>query len=140
MPTIDELAPATSASDSDEILVSQAGIARKVTRAQVLTGVQQQIALPSGALLGRISTGTGGPEVIAVGQNLVLSGNTLTAAATPFFVNSLTSGTVPVTGDLIAMSQSGMRIPTQTSRRFRCIPAGDSDGSQPVIPTHSSHP
>ena len=33
-----------------------------------------------------------------------------------------------------------MRIPTQTSRRFRCIPAGDSDGSQPVIPTHSSHP
>jgi hypothetical protein len=33
-----------------------------------------------------------------------------------------------------------LRIPTQTSRRFRCIPAGDSDGSQPVIPTHSSHP
>jgi len=34
----------------------------------------------------------------------------------------------------------GMRIPTQISRRFRCIPAGDSDGSQPVIPAHSSHP
>ena len=33
-----------------------------------------------------------------------------------------------------------MRIPTQTSRRFRSIPAGDSDGSQPLIPTHSSHP
>jgi polar amino acid transport system permease protein len=33
-----------------------------------------------------------------------------------------------------------LRIPTQTSRRFRCIPAGDSDGSQPVIPMHSSHP
>ena len=33
-----------------------------------------------------------------------------------------------------------VRIPTQSSRRFRCIPAGDSDGSQPVIPTHSSHP
>ena len=35
---------------------------------------------------------------------------------------------------------ASLRIPTQTSRRFRCIPAGDSDGSQPVIPAHSSHP
>lgn len=33
-----------------------------------------------------------------------------------------------------------VRIPTQTSRRFRSIPAGDSDGSQPLIPTYSSHP
>jgi hypothetical protein len=33
-----------------------------------------------------------------------------------------------------------MRIPTETSRRFRCIPAGDSDGSQPVIPMQASHP
>ena len=33
-----------------------------------------------------------------------------------------------------------VRIPTQTSRRFRSIPAGDSDGSQPLIPMHPSHP
>ena len=33
-----------------------------------------------------------------------------------------------------------VRNPTQSSRRFRGIPAGDSDASQPVIPTHSSHP
>ncbi|MGI4792523.1 MAG: hypothetical protein ACRYG8_00260, partial [Janthinobacterium lividum] len=33
-----------------------------------------------------------------------------------------------------------LRIPTQSSRRFRSIPAGDFDGSQPLIPTHSSHP
>jgi hypothetical protein len=33
-----------------------------------------------------------------------------------------------------------LRIPTQVSRRFRSIPAGDSDGSQPLIPMHSSHP
>jgi Transposase DDE domain len=37
-------------------------------------------------------------------------------------------------------SGTTVRIPTQTSRRFRSIPAGDSDGSQPLIPTHSSHP
>jgi len=38
------------------------------------------------------------------------------------------------------LSAANLRIPAQTSRRFRSIPAGDSDGSQPLIPTHSSHP
>lgn len=33
-----------------------------------------------------------------------------------------------------------VRIPTHSSRAFRLIPAGDSDGSQPPIPKHSSHP
>ena len=32
-----------------------------------------------------------------------------------------------------------LRIPTQTSRRFQSFPANDSDGSQPLIPTYSSH-
>ena len=40
----------------------------------------------------------------------------------------------------VARGRAVLPIPTQTSRRFRCIPAGDSDGSQPVIPAHSSHP
>ena len=35
---------------------------------------------------------------------------------------------------------ASVRIPTQASQRFRSIPAGDSDGSQPLIPSHSSHP
>ena len=76
MPTIDDLAPATSVSDYDEFVVSQAGIARKITRTQVLNGLQPQLALPRGTLLGRISAGTGGPEVITVGQNLILNGTT----------------------------------------------------------------
>ena len=42
--------------------------------------------------------------------------------------------------DAEAIAEAAMRNPTQTSRRFRSIPAGDSDGSQPVIPRHSSHP
>ena len=58
MPTIDQLAPATAASDNDELLVSQSGIARKLTRAQVLAGVQPQLAISCGTLLGRISNGT----------------------------------------------------------------------------------
>ena len=77
MPTIDQLAPATAASDNDELLVSQSGIARKVTRAQVLAGVQPQLAISSGTLLGRISGGMGGPEQISIGANLSLTNGAL---------------------------------------------------------------
>ncbi len=110
MPTIDELAPATSASDSDEFIVSQAGIARKVTRAQVLNGVQTQLTLPAGSLLGGLGTGLGAPQVITVGQNLIFQGSTLSAAASPFSIPALPSGTVPAGGDLISMSQAGTAV------------------------------
>ena len=142
MPTIDELAPATSASDADEFMVSQAGITRKITRAQVLNGVQPQLALSGGALLGRISTGTGGPEVIGVGQNLVLNGNTLSATATPFIINSLPGGYVPSAGDLIAMSQSGGNVAITYGQLFSGMAAiPNLDVSQTIItPTGASGP
>ena len=108
MPTIDELEPATAASDTDEIPVSQSGIARKVTRAQLLDGVQPQLALPPGALLGRTSTGTGAPETITIGANLTISAGTLSAAASPFVIASLPTGTVPTDQDLVPISQSGV--------------------------------
>src|ERR1700761_102753 len=110
MPTIDELAPASSASDSDEILVSQAGITRKVTRAQMLNGVQPQLAVPAGSLLGNSGSGVGAPQVITVGSNLTFNGTTLTAAAAPFILNSLPGGTVPASADLVSMSQAGTAV------------------------------
>ena len=48
MPTIDQLAPATAASDTDEIVLSKNGIVRKATRAQLLAGVQPQLAVSPG--------------------------------------------------------------------------------------------
>lgn len=110
MPTIDGLAPATSASDSDEFLVSQAGIVRSITRARVLNGVQAQLALPAATLLGRVSNGVGAPEIISVGQNLSFNGATLSATATPFIINALPSGTVPAIGDLVSISQAGTNV------------------------------
>lgn len=110
MPTIDQLAPVTSASDADEMVISQAGNTVKITRAQVLNGVQSQLALSSGSLLGRMSSGVGAPEVIAVGANLVLTSGTLSAAATPFTIGNLPPGNVPSTGDLLCLSQSGQTV------------------------------
>ena len=70
--------------------VSQSGITGKVTRAQILAGLQPELAVGSGRHLGRTGAGMGGPEAIKIGPNLALSGGTLTASATPFNVVSLT--------------------------------------------------
>ena len=47
-------------------------------------------------------------------------------------------------GDLLVglthVHKTWVRIPADPSPRFRRKPAGDSDGIQPLIPTHSSHP
>ena len=107
MPTIDDLAPATAASDTDEILASQSGVTRKVTRAQVVSGLQPALSIPSGTLLGRESTGSGAPETLTVGANLLLNAGTLSATAT-FLVSGLPSGKVPSIGDLVSMGQGGV--------------------------------
>jgi hypothetical protein len=83
---------------------------RKVTRAQVLNGVQPQIAMSSGSLLGRVNSGVGAPEVIAVGENLILNDSTLSATARPFSISGLPAGTVPATSDLVAISQAGTNV------------------------------
>lgn len=106
MPTIDDLAPATAASDTDTLAASQGGIVRKVTRAQLLAGVQPQIATSSGSLLGRTSSGIGSPEQIIVGANLNLANGTLWASVSPFVIDSLPPGTVPAPGDLVPLSQN----------------------------------
>src|ERR1700712_216864 len=110
MPTIDKLAPAASASDLDEFIVSQAGTARKITRAQILNGVQPQLAVPAGSLIGNSGTGVATPQIIKVGQNLSFNGSTLSATASPFVINSLPSGTVPARGDLVSISQAGTAV------------------------------
>ena len=41
MPTIDELTEATAAADTDELVVSQNGFTRKITRAKIIAGLQR---------------------------------------------------------------------------------------------------
>ena len=142
MPTIDQLAPAIAAADTDEIIVSQSGTALKMTRAQILAGVQPQIALQSGVVLGRCSAGTGAPEPLYVGSNLLLENGTLSALATPYQVGALSNGTVPAPGDLVALSQGG----SNTSVPYSQFMSGltevvNVDGSQLLVtPTGSTAP
>lgn len=122
MPTIDQLAPATSAADTDEYPTWQAGATLKITRAQILAGVQPQLALQSGVLLGRSSAGTGAPEALAVGANLILAGGTLAAAATAYLVSALPAGTVPAPGDLVPLGQGGTNTSVPYSQFLSGLP------------------
>lgn len=113
MPTISQLAPVTAASDADEFPISQAGSTRKVTRAQILAGVQQEIVAESGTLLGRSSKTSGSPEQVTIGQNLILSSGTLSAAGGGYIVSALPVGAVPTGSDLIGISQDGKNVSVQ---------------------------
>ncbi len=106
MPTIEELTPAVAAADEDFVPISQAGTTRRVTRAQLLAGVQPGLALAPGGLLGRSSPGIGGPEVIAVGENLLMRNGVLSGVA-PFRVTGLQPGTAVGAADVVAVSQNG---------------------------------
>lgn len=79
MPTIDELEPALAAAGTDHIPVSQGGMLKRVTRAQVIAGLQPQLAIAHGQLLGRYSAGTGSPEALSLGAGLVMSNGKLAA-------------------------------------------------------------
>ncbi len=106
MPSVDQLQAAPAVADDDEMPISQAGLLHRVTRAQVVAGLQPSLSLAQGQLLGRSSAGAGAPEPIGVGANLAVSGGTLSAAA-PFSIPALSGGTVPAASDLVALAQSG---------------------------------
>jgi hypothetical protein len=134
MPTIDQLAPATAAADTDEYPTWQAGTTLKITRAQVLAGVQPQLALQSGVLLGRSSAGTGAPESLAVGANLALASGTLSASATPYLVSALPIGTVPAPGDLVPLNQGGTNTAVSYSEFLSGLPeVANIDASKMLV-------
>ncbi|MGC8474783.1 MAG: hypothetical protein ACP5NP_00375 [Acetobacteraceae bacterium] len=107
MPTIDQLAPATATSDTDEVIVNQTGITRRATRAQLLAGVQAELTLPSGTVLGRASPGVGQFETLVVGANLELNSGTLAATAASYSISQSATGTIPAATDFVAVGQGG---------------------------------
>jgi len=134
MPTIDELAPATAAADSDELPVNQNGITRKITRAQVLAGVQTQLNIPAGTVLGRITAGTGSPETITVGSYLSLSSGTISAMAAPYSVALSPAGLVPSPGDFVPLGQSGTNVAVSYSTFLQGLSTvGSVNGTQLVV-------
>lgn len=105
MPTIQQLPPALSVNPADEVPVSQAGATHAISVGSLLAGMQPAILAPTGALLGRLSLGPGGPEPVAVGSGLAIEGGNLAAtgadhAAFPVEAN-------PSAADQLVISTSG---------------------------------
>ncbi len=107
MPTIPELPSAIAAATIDLFPISQGGVTRAASLSQVTAGLQPSLALASGQVLGRISSGTGPVETITIGANLSLANGTLAANATPFTISTLPAGSTPSAADLVAIAQSG---------------------------------
>ncbi len=97
MPTISQLPVASTINASDTIPLSQDGAAHSVSLGTMLASTQPAIIIDKGTILGRVSLGPGGPEEVAVGSGLVLTGSTLQAV--PFDYSELS-----VTTDLASAS------------------------------------
>lgn len=107
MPTIGQLPPANSVSDTDELAIFQNGQTLAATRAQLLAGVQTTLTLPQNTLLGGVGPGTTAPVPITIGANLAISGSTLSATAAPFEISSLATGLPPGAGDIVPIGHGG---------------------------------
>ena len=79
MPTIPQLPIATQTGAQDEVPISQQGVTRAVTVAELLSGTQSLIEISSPTLLGRASLGPGSPEALAIGVGLGLQGAAVVA-------------------------------------------------------------
>lgn len=105
MPTIQQLPSAISVGPADEVPVSQAGVTNAISVGTLLSGMQPAILAPTGALLGRISLGPGGPEPVVVSTGLGLDAGNLVATGADhatFPVATATSGT-----DQIVLASGG---------------------------------
>ncbi len=73
MPTLEQLPQVSVTTPQDLLLLDQNGQTSAVSVATLLDGVQPQLELASGTLLGRVSVGPGGVEPVGLGSSLALS-------------------------------------------------------------------
>jgi hypothetical protein len=77
MPTIAQLPSADSVAAADLIAVSQGGSLHAISVGSLLAQTQPAIIVDPPSLLGRVSIGAGGPDVITIGDGLILNSGTL---------------------------------------------------------------
>lgn len=119
MPTIDQLDPAQAMADADLLPISQNGAARHASRAQLLATSQPLLTLSQGQLLGRASTGIGGPEPITFGANLALVGNTLSASTSPLLNEALPIEAFGARGDGLTDDSAALAAAIASGRPVR---------------------
>jgi hypothetical protein len=123
MPTIAQLPAAATVGSNDELPISQSGILNSVTVSELLASAQPQLTLPTGALLGRVSLGAGGPEPVEVGVGLRVITGSIEANGTDHVGFPLHTDLAK--GDTVVINSGGAPA---------LIPAGVLQGLPPVLP------
>ena len=111
MPTITQLPNATMTGAQDEIPVSQGGVTRAVSVAELLSGTQAALEVPSPSILGRASLGPGSPEPLSVGIGLVVQNAGLQANGTDHATFVQESAFLPGDEAIINSSGTPKRLP-----------------------------
>ena len=109
MPTIQQLPSASQAGATDELPVSQGGVTRSVTVADLLASTQPAITMASNTMLGRASLGPGGPETVAIGTGMSLGAGSLSATGADH-AGFAVQGALTLT-DQVVLNSSG--VPTR---------------------------
>jgi hypothetical protein len=141
MPTIDQLPASPAATDLDVLPASQAGVVRRLTRAQFLAGTQPQITLATGTLLGRTSTSLGAPEAITIGTGLSLANGTLSAPAPVLSLASLdaSASLVIPTGATIPQTLASLLAAAVSPESFGAIGDGVTDDTAALNAAIATH-
>lgn len=116
MPTIQQLPPATQASGTDELPISQNGVTRSVSVGDLLASTQPAVSLATGQLLGRVSLGPGGPEPVPLGIGVAVTGNALVATGADH--GNFAVAAVLLTTDQVVLNHGGspMLLPLASLR------------------------
>ncbi|MDR3718400.1 MAG: right-handed parallel beta-helix repeat-containing protein [Bryobacteraceae bacterium] len=131
MPTIDQLNAASAAADSDVLPISQNGILRKVTRAQLVAGLQTSLAVPQAHLVGRTDSGVGEPQVVALGSGLAVQNGVLSATPQSLDMAAFAPGGAPAGGDVVPLGQNGQNVRVSFAQFMTSLPqVAGVDGSK----------
>jgi hypothetical protein len=124
MPTLLQLPLAVVANPTDRIPLDQGGQTNAISVDTLLATTQAKLTLAGGALLGRVSTGVGTPEVVGIGSGLALTDGLLTTVnATPAIVipgtytkvtvnagGQVTNGSTLAASDVVGLDVSGATV------------------------------
>jgi len=118
MPTIKQLPLATQVTVADELPLSQGNFTRSAKVGLLLAGTQPSITLAPGALLGRVSALVGGPEPVAVGVGLAVSGVGLAATGADHLAFPTSPGLLAGDEVVINSGSAPRRMPATALRRL----------------------
>ena len=116
MPTIAQLPGATQAGLQDELPIEQAGVTRAVTVAELLSGTQPLLTVPSPCVLGRASLGPGGVETLALGTGVAVQAAALIATGADHASFAQESGFAPTDDVIVNASGAPRRLPVPALR------------------------